>query len=193
MNNEELKKNDNECVDCDTVNVDEQVMESQEAQTNTEAEVDIESLTKDLKDALAKEEEYLSMAQRIQADFDNYRKRNANLRKEAFDDGKIDFVKGLLPIIDNFQRAIDSMEEHDGESLIAGVKMIYKQLLDLLEKNGITQVNRLGEIFDPKLEEVVTMGSPEDGEPGTICEVMQKGYIMNDIVIRYSMVKVVPQ
>lgn len=175
----------------DTLSSDEVI--NQEANNTDEVQTDISEITKSLEEALAKQEEYLAMAQRVQADFDNYRKRNINLRKEAFDDGKVDFIKGLLPIVDNFQLAMDSMKEHDGEALLSGVQIIYKQILDLLEKNNISQINRLGEMYDPNLEEVVTQGSTDDGEPGTVCEVLQKGYKMNDTVIRYSMVKVVPQ
>lgn len=190
MNNEELNTNNIEFEDF--TEQEDQVVETEKVVESPEVPVDIEAVSKALEEALAKEEEYLSLAQRVQADFDNYRKRNSNMRKEAFDDGKIDFVKGLLPIVDNFQRAIDAMESHEDGSLVEGINMIYKQLLGLLEKNNITQIDRLGEAFDPNLEEVVMQGSPEDGESGTICEVMQKGYKLNDTVIRYSMVKVVP-
>ena len=71
--------------------------------------------------------------------------------------------------------------------------MVYRQILDLLEKNNIETISRQGEVFDPELEEAVSQGNPEDGEPGTVCEVLQKGYKMNKFVLRHSMVKVVPQ
>lgn len=146
----------------------------------------------ELQAALAKQEEYLNMALRTQADFENYKKRNASIRKDAFDEGKLDIAKGLLPVIDNFERALQVAPE-DQSPILIGIRMVHKQILDLFEKNSIFVIDRKGEVFDPSLEEAVTQGSPEDGEPGTVCEVLQKGYRMNNTVLRHSMVKVVPE
>lgn len=142
--------------------------------------------------ALAKQEEYLNMALRTQADFENYKKRNASIRKDAFDEGKLDLAKGLLPVIDNFERALNLAPE-DQSPILIGIKMVHKQILDLFEKNNIFVIDRKGEVFDPSLEEAVSQGNPEDGAPGTVCEVLQKGYRMNNIILRHSMVKVVPE
>lgn len=146
-----------------------------------------------LEAALAKQEEYLAMAQRVQADFENFRRRNQNLRKESFDDGAKAFATTLLPVIDNLERAIAAASNTTDTSLKEGVEMIYRQLTDAFEKRGITAIDRKGQPFDPNLENAVMQGSPDDGEPGTVCEVFQKGYQMENAVLRYAMVKVVPE
>lgn len=131
------------------------------------------------------------MAQRVQADFENFRRRNQNVRKEAFDDGARAFATTLLPVIDNLERAIAASGE--GDSLRSGVEMVLRQMCEAFEKRGITPISRKGEKFDPNLENAVMQGAPEDGEPGTVCEVLLKGYQMEGAVLRHAMVKVVPE
>ena len=145
--------------------------------------------------AVAKQEEYLAMAQRVQADFENFRRRNQNVRKEAFDDGARAFATTLLPVIDNLERAITAAGKNagEGDSLKSGVEMVLRQMCEAFEKRGITPISRQGEKFDPNLENAVMQGAPEDGEPGTVCEVLLKGYQMEGTVLRHAMVKVVPE
>lgn len=143
--------------------------------------------------AIAKQEEYLNMAQRVQADFENFRRRNQNVRKEAFDEGARAFATTLLPVIDNMERAIAAAANTTDESLKSGVEMVYRQLVECFEKRGITAIDRLGEPFDPNLENAVMQGSPDEGEPGTVCAVLQKGYQLDGMVLRHAMVKVVPE
>jgi molecular chaperone GrpE len=144
-----------------------------------------------LKAALAKVDEYLNMAQRVQADFENFRRRNKATRAEAFEDGAREFIKQLLPVVDNLERAI--AQETSDENLMTGVKLVYKQLMEALEKRGVTVIDRPGEKFDPNLENAVMQGTADEGEPGTVCAVLQKGYKMGDQVIRHAMVKVVAE
>ena len=139
--------------------------------------------------AIAKQEEYLNMAQRVQADFDNFRRRNKATRAEAFEEGAREVIKQLLPVVDNLERAI--AQETADESLMTGVKMVYRQLMDTLEKRGVSVIDRLGEKFDPNLENAVMQGTSDEGEPGTVCAVFQKGYLMGDHLLRAAMVKVV--
>ena len=143
--------------------------------------------------ALAEKEEYLNLAQRVQADFDNFRRRNQNVRKEAFDEGARAFATTLLPVLDNLERAIAAAQNSTDESLRSGVEMVYRQLVEAFEKRGITAIDRKGEKFDPNLENAVMQGTEDDGEPGTVCEVFQKGYQMEGMVLRHAMVKVVPE
>jgi len=150
-------------------------------------------LAEDLAAAVAKQEEYLNMAQRVQADFENFRRRNQNVRKEAYDEGARTFASTLLPVLDNLERAIAAAGNSSDESLKSGVEMVYRQLCECFEKRGITPIDRLGEVFDPNLENAVMQGTPEEGEPGTVCAVFQKGYQMDGTVIRHAMVKVVPE
>ena len=132
-----------------------------------------------------------AQAQRVQADFDNYRKRNQSVRADAYDEGIRDMITGLLPVLDNLERAL-AIETAD-EKLHTGVDMVLKQLNDLMGKRGVTVIDRQGEPFDPNLENAVLQGTPEDGEKGTVCQVLQKGYKMGNYVLRTAMVKVVPE
>lgn len=143
----------------------------------------------ELEKARAQAEEYLDMAQRVQADFDNFRRRNASVRADAYEDGARDMVKLILPVIDNLERALES--ETADEKLREGVQLTYRQLMDALQKRGVTVIDRRGEKFDPRLENAVMRADASMGEPGTVCQVFQKGYQMGETVLRHAMVQVV--
>ena len=138
-----------------------------------------------------KAEEYLNLAQRVQADFDNFRRRNQSVRADAFEDGARELVKTLLPVVDNLERALAA--ESTDDTLKAGVAMVHKQLMDVLQKRGVEVIDRPGEVFDPNLETAVLQGTEDDGEKGTVCQVLQKGYRMGGVILRSAMVKVVPE
>ncbi|MBR6810277.1 MAG: nucleotide exchange factor GrpE [Clostridia bacterium] len=164
----------------------------QEETAETEEMQEVEEVQEDeLTKAQKQAEEYLNMAQRVQADFDNFRKRTKATRAEAFEDGAREFIKNLLPVVDNIERALTQPTED--ESFKTGVSMIYRQLMDILEKRGVEVIDRLGEKFDPNLENAVMQGTADEGEPGTVCTVLQKGYKMGDFVLRHAMVKVVEE
>lgn len=146
-----------------------------------------------LEAAVSKQEEYLGIAQRARADFENFRRRNENVRKDAFDDGTRTFATTLLPVVDNLERAILAAADSPDEALRSGVEMVYRQLCEAFEKRGIQSIDRLGQPFDPKLENAVMQGEPDEGEPGTVCAVLQKGYQLDGVVLRHAMVKVVPE
>ena len=137
-------------------------------------------------------DEYLALAQRVQADFDNFRRRNQSVRHDAYEEGARAFAATLLPVIDNLERALLSAQDAEDAKLKEGVDMVLRQMTDCFEKRGITAIDRKGEKFDPALENAVMQGTAEDGEPGTVCEVLQKGYQMDGAVLRHAMVKVVP-
>lgn len=145
-------------------------------------------LTGQLEKALAEREEYLGMAQRVQADFENFRKRNSGVRAEAFEDGKRETVMAILPVLDNLDRAVHS--ETDETPLKTGVEQVTKQLRDVLAKLGVEEIDCHGKPFDPEEANAVMQAPAEGYEPGTVCDVMQKGYRMNGRVLRYAMVKV---
>ncbi|MBQ6804910.1 MAG: nucleotide exchange factor GrpE [Clostridia bacterium] len=157
-----------------------------EAETEAEARPQEESA---LEKAQAQAEEYLNLAQRVQADFENYRRRTKATRAEAFEDGAREVIKQLLPVVDNLERAI--AQETTDEAMATGVKMVYRQLMDALEKRGVSVIDRPGEKFDPNLENAVMQGTTDEGEPGTVCAVLQKGYKLGEFVLRHAMVKVV--
>ena len=164
-----------------------EVVETPVEETAAEAEViDVAALTA----AAAKAEEYLALAQRTQADFDNFRRRNESVRADAFAEGQRAVAKAMLAVLDNLERAL-AAPAAEGDTLSTGVEMTLKQMLAAYEKLGVTVIDRLGEKFDPNLEDAVMQGSPEEGEPGTVCAVFQKGYVMNGHMLRPAMVKVV--
>ncbi len=144
-----------------------------------------------LEKAEKERDEYLDMAQRVQADFDNYRRRNASLRAESFEDGAREAIKLMLPVVDNLERALEAPSED--EKLKEGVAMTLKQMLGILEKRGVTVIDRKGEKFDPRLENAVMQVDASQGEPGTVAAVLQKGYRMGDFVLRHAMVQVVAE
>ena len=131
------------------------------------------------------------MAQRVQADFDNFRRRNQNVRKEAYDEGARTFATTLLPVIDNLERAIAAAAASSDESLKSGVEMVLRQTRDALTKMGVEEIDPMGQPFDAEMHNAVMQGSEAEGEPGTVCLVLQKGYKLGERVIRHAMVKVV--
>ncbi|MDL2217051.1 nucleotide exchange factor GrpE [Christensenellaceae bacterium OttesenSCG-928-M15] len=133
-------------------------------------------------------DEAVNMAQRLQAEFDNYRKRNSALRTDSLDEGKCDCIKAILPTLDNFDRALLNTEGVD-QAFVDGVSLIYKNLLETLEKMGLKEVDAAGE-FDANLHNAVMREAVEGKKSGDILEVFQKGYEVNGKILRYSMVKV---
>jgi molecular chaperone GrpE len=115
-------------------------------------------------------------------------------RFERYSEGKKDFAADLLPILDNFDRALaqdaeQAKDEHD-RAVIEGMEMILKQFQDALAKNGVTEIEALGEAFDPNVHHAVMMEPSDKFESQKVSEVLQKGYRIGDKVIRPSMVKV---
>lgn len=167
-------------------------VEENQAEAETEAETEAEARPQEesaLEKAQAQAEEYLNLAQRVQADFENYRRRTKATRAEAYEDGAREVIKQLLPVVDNLERAI--AQETTDEAMATGVKMVYRQLMDALEKRGVSVIDRPGEKFDPNLENAVMQGTTDEGDPGTVCAVLQKGYKLGEFVLRHAMVKVV--
>ena len=132
---------------------------------------------------------YLELAKRTQADFENYRKRAAKDAAAAGTRAKAGLVRELLPVVDNLERALASAT--DGDSGVAeGVRLVYSELVGVLERNGIVAAEPAGEKFDPTEHEAVSMRSEEGAEPGTVLDVVEKGYKLGDTVIRPARVVV---
>ena len=132
-------------------------------------------------------EELVNLAKRTQADFDNFRKRNAAISCESLEEGTRCVIKELLPVIDNFERALQTGGE--GDAWREGVRLVYKQFVNVLEKNGLAEIESEGQ-FDPELHEAVLQEEAEGKAEGEIVEVLQKGYKVKNRIIRHSMVKV---
>lgn len=153
-------------------------------------EVDIKALQEELEKAKAQSDEYLDLAQRKQAEFANYRRRTEGIRAEAYDDGRRDAIAQLLPVVDNLERALAAAGEEEN-ALKSGVEMVLRQTRDVLTKMGVEEIDPQGQPFDAELMNAVMQGSADEGEPGTVCMVLQKGYKLGERVIRHAMVKVV--
>ena len=126
---------------------------------------------------------------RTQAEFQNFKRRNATVRADAYEDGSREAIAAVLPAIDNLEMALKAAEKAGQTgAMYEGVKMTLKILTDSLGKMGLSEVPALGEMFDPELHNAV-MKEP-GGTENQICEVFQKGYKVKDKMIRYAMVKV---
>lgn len=170
--------------------------ENYSTESQLEMELSREELIEEVKekdkkiDALdAEVDDLLSRMQRLQADFVNYRKRSQREKEEMSLKGKIDLASEILPVIDNFERALNSAEE--STEFYSGVEMIYKQLLKLLSDQGIEEISAEGEEFNPEFHEaIMKVDAENEDEEGKVVEVIQKGFILDERVIRPAMVKV---
>ena len=187
MNSEEKENAQQEAAQQPSAQTEQQAQEQQTA--DKEAAPTVESLTAELEKAKAQCDEYLDLAQRKQAEFANYRRRTEGIRQEAYDDGRRDAIDKLLPIVDNLERALSAAGEES--ALRSGVELVLRQTKDALAKMGVEEIDPQGQPFDAELHNAVMQGTAEEGEPGTVCMVLQKGYKLGGRVIRHAMVKVV--
>lgn len=133
-------------------------------------------------------EELANLVNRMQADFDNYRKRNAELNKKQKEDGIVAVIEKVVPVLDVLKQAIAMIPD---EKVAEGVKMIYRQITEMLSGFGVSEIPALGEPFDPNLHNAIMQVKVKDPEMvNKVVEVFQKGYRMGDRIIRHSVVKV---
>lgn len=135
-------------------------------------------------------EEKDNRVKRLQADFENFRRRTSKEREELANVVTQDLLKSMLPILDNFDRAM-AAEQKDNESFQKGVEMIYTQLNETLKNAGLELIDTAGQKFDPNFHQAVMRVENPDLEDDTIAQELQKGYIVKGRVIRPSMVQVV--
>jgi molecular chaperone GrpE len=141
----------------------------------------------------AKADQYLELAQRTKADFENYRKRAAREAAAAQERGIAKLARELLPAVDNLDRALAAVEddaEHDVATLVSGIKLVHADVIAALARVGIERFSPEGERFDPQRHEAIAQQPVEGAEPGTIVEVYQRGYALGDFVIRPARVVV---
>ena len=151
---------------------------------DTEIEGTIE-IVDEVAEAQKAVEEYKLMAQRIQAEFDNYRKRNVDAVRVSREEGKEDVLTALLSVLDNFERGLNALDAQSKP----GVELIYKQVLSILDKFEVKEIEALNKPFDPQFHHAIAQC--EDAEKAnTVVEVFQKGYIRKNKVLRPSLVKV---
>ena len=141
----------------------------------------IEELTEQLS---AEKDKYL----RVAAEYDNFRRRSLKDKEDAADKAKSAVIIEFLGVIDNFERALAS--ESADESFRKGVEMIYNQYIEILKKQGVEEIEAMDKPFDPNIHSAVTQVTDENLGENVVCQVFQKGYIMNGKVIRHAMVAV---
>jgi molecular chaperone GrpE len=134
-------------------------------------------------------DEYLDLARRAQADFENYRKRAAREAAAAGDRAKSGLVRELLPVVDNLERALASAESNE-QHLAEGVRLVHAELIAVLERNGVEQFDPRGDRFDPAEHEALSMREQDGAESGTVLDVVEKGYRANGGVLRPARVVV---
>ena len=143
-----------------------------------------------LADAQKEREEYLDLARRTKADFENFRKRVAGDVQAAQARGKAEVAREVIDAVDNLERALETAGEGDGEGLASGVEMVLGGLRETLKRHGIEQVDPKGEKFDPHRHEALSTLPAEGTESGVVVEVLQKGYTLGDHLIRPARVVV---
>jgi molecular chaperone GrpE len=162
---------------------DEQVTQEEEAREAAE-----ETLEERLAAAEARAQEHLKDLQRVAADFDNFRKRAARERHETVAFAHERLVKELLPVLDDLERALEAVQHHEEAKLEEGVRLVHRQLADVLQRAGLDEIATEGE-FDPHVHEAL-LSQPSDADEGSVIEVLQKGYRLGDRVLRPARVVV---
>ncbi len=175
--------------------------EPAEADHERQVEHDLEELTA----KAGKADQYLELAQRTRADFDNYRKRATRDAAAAQERGILKLAKELLPAVDNLDRALEAAAAantgasrdgapHDNDNgtatLVSGIKLVHEDVIAALARAGIERFSPKGERFDPQLHEAVAQQPVEGAESGTVVEVYQRGYRLGEVVIRPARVVV---
>jgi len=120
---------------------------------------------------------------RLAADFDNYKKRAARERAEYVSLANERLVKELIPILDDLERALNAAEQHEEAQLEEGVRLVYRSLASLLERQGVKEIATDGK-FDPHVHEALLAQPSEEAAPGDVLDVIQKGYTLGDRVVR---------
>jgi len=141
------------------------------------------TLEERLAEAEARAEEYLATAQRVAADFENYRKRAARDQESLVARAHERLVKALLPILDDLERALEAAAQHEEAKLEEGVALVHRSLAGLLAREGLAEIETDGR-FDPHVHEALLAQPAEEGESGSVLQVLQKGYRLGDVVVR---------
>ena len=151
-----------------------------------------ETETGGLEEMTRQRDEYLALLQRTRAEFSNYRKRIERERQELSWRAVGEFVRTLLPVVDDLDRALQAMDrDHDPEAFSQGIHLVMQNMTKVLEDAGISPLQPQGEPFDPTYHEAVMVEGHDELKPGTVSEVVRKGYVMEGNTLRAAQVKVV--
>ncbi|MGO4107262.1 nucleotide exchange factor GrpE [Paenibacillus sp. YAF4_2] len=162
--------------------IDEQVEEQQEVEVQEDSRLDeLEKLAEE------NQQRYL----RAQADFDNFRRRTQKEKEDLAQYASMKLIGQLLPVVDNFERAVSAATANqDFDALAKGVDMIFRQLEQTLQQEGLKAMEAVGEAFNPEFHQAIMTVESDEHEEGIVVEEVQKGYILKDRVLRPAMVKV---
>jgi len=150
---------------------------------------ELASLRSQLEEQKTRADDYYNRLARVQADYENYRRRTRQEKEEFFKYASEQLIVALLPVLDNFGRAL-AAEGQSIESYKAGVEMIYRQLQDVLQAEGLAAIPAVGEQFDPAKHEAVLQAESDEHPDNMVIEEFQRGYYLKEKVIRPAMVKV---
>lgn len=160
---------------------------TKETKTEKTDKKKVKKLEEELAKANARADELNEKYVRMLAEYDNFRKRSAKERESVYGDAYTDALTSILPVLDNLERAENC---DDAEGLKKGLELTLKSFRETLEKMGVKEIEALGKSFDPNLHNAVMHIEDEEHGESEIVEVLMKGYVKGDKVIRYSMVKV---
>ncbi len=165
------------------------VQTEQAGDTPEENLTEEEKLKKLLGQENARAEDYYNRLVRLQADFENFRRRTQKEKEDFYKYASEQLIVALLPVMDNFQRALESRDD-DPRKVIEGVEMIHRQIMDILSKEGLEKVAAEGEEFDPSKHEAVMQEPAGEHPDNTVTQELRCGYCLKGKVIRPAMVKV---
>ena len=169
---------------------DDEALEGIEAE-QVEVEAEEDAIAADLDKARAEAESYLDDLRRLQADFENYRKRTLREQTARAASASQALVTRLLPVLDNFELAVSAAEQsRDFDRMLKGVEMVFGELRLALEGEGLVKIEAEGKPFDPERHEAVIAVEEEDTEPGMVVDIVRAGYELRGKVLRPAMVKV---
>jgi molecular chaperone GrpE len=167
-----------------------EVTETEAAAPEEEAAAEVQHDLDELQAKAAQRDEFLALAQRTQADFENFRKRASREQSLAEQRGITKVVKELLPALDNLERALHAAEGHHDEKIAEGFRLVQAEIHAAVGRVGVESYSPKGEAFDPNVHEAMAQQPVDGAEPGTVVEVYQSGYRLNGDVIRPARVVV---
>lgn len=179
----------------DELELENDTEENTSAECPDEADLDEDDAASEYNDVAAQIEEMESALHeandkyiRLFAEYDNYRKRTVKEKTETYNNAVAKCIENILPVVDSFERSLES--ECNDENFKNGMKMIFNQLMDILSKMNVTEVEALGKEFDPNVHNAISQQDGTDYATGHVCMVYQKGYKLGDKLIRPAMVAV---
>jgi molecular chaperone GrpE len=182
---------DDEAADQDEAADEDEAGAADEDEALEGAEDEEALIAADLAKARAEAESYLDDLRRLQADFDNYRKRTLREQTARTASASQALVTRLLPVLDNFELAVSAAEQsRDFDRMLKGVEMVFGELREVLESEGLVRIEAEGKPFDPERHEAVIAVEEEDTEPGMVVDIVRAGYELRGKVLRPAMVKV---